>query len=216
MKITDFILNIQERYKMPGETEELQKVTDILKKDFGYYSESKLEKVWYAVKRYHSSNFAPNYSAIAHCMDKAGIGEQKTDNDNSFYQLCKTCGAKYVMGVSCCPKCNKYLPIVSGSPEVIMNEVEVIKCQSIPNDVVFCRQACPICPIFRSSTVYPRGIKCDSFHGEMRGEIKDCSNCKCRECCIDLGSKNPDMPTGALMGVIHDCIKSVSNKPEES
>jgi hypothetical protein len=211
MTIGDLVLNITDRYKMPNESEEYQKTTDMYKKDFGYYSQSKLEKVWYAIKRYHHTNFAPNYSAIANCMDKAGIGEQREESDALTYQRCTKCGAKYVMGVSCCPKCNKYLKMGDN----YMNDVEIVKCQEIPQDVIFCRQACPICPIFRNSTQYPTGIKCDCFQGEMRGEIKDCDNCKCKDCCLDLGGKDEGMSSGALMTAVRDCIKRVGNKPTE-
>ncbi len=191
MTIYEMIEEITERYIIPkddsGRTELL------LKKDFGFYSPGKLDKVWYAIKRYHRANFAPNYSAIIDCMDKAGIGESSEQNQE-WYQRCIKCGAKYSMNTCCCPKCNKYLAIGDN----YMNEVEIVKCQTLPHDVIVTRQACPICPIFRGSTTYPRGIKCESFQGDMRGQIPDCDNCKCKECCLDLGGKNEDMESGTF------------------
>ena len=203
MTIFELIEEIKDRYIVPKDDD--GRTDKLLQKDFGFYSPSKLEKIWYAIKRYHKSNFAPNYSAIVDCMDKSNIGESQ-QNSSKWYQRCSTCGCKYAVNVCACPKCNKHLPYPDGSPEIFRNQVEIIKCEALPHDVIFTREACPICPIFRSNSIYPRGIKCDSFHGEMRGQLPDCEKCVCHDCCMDLGSKNEDMPSGALMGVVDNLV----------
>jgi hypothetical protein len=209
MTIGEFIMNIRDRYKQSKDPEENQRAEDLYKKDFGFYSESKLEKVWYAVKRYHGTNFAPNYSNIVQCMDKAGIGESRDTGSNKFYQRCKTCGCKYAVNICVCPRCNKYLGFEDGSPKIFKNEIDIVKCESLPGDVIFTREACPICPIFRGATGYPKGIKCDSFNTDMSGKLPECEGCNCRDCCEDMGSKNESMTTGTLMGVVDGCVRKV-------
>lgn len=202
MTIDELLNNIEDRYQLPKDDN--GNYSRLMHKDFGFYPPDKLEKVWNAIKRHHKSNFAPNYSSIVDCMDKAGLSESKPDGDSNFYQQCDKCKTKYSMGVACCPKCNKYLKVGTN----YMNKVTIVKCHTMPADVIFTRQACPICPIYRASTVYPRGIKCDSFQGEMRGQLPDCDKCKCKPCCLDLGSRNENMDSGTLMGVVKSCVKS--------
>ena len=207
MNISDFIININERYKTPKDPEDAQRQDDLYRQDFGFYSESKLGKVWLAIKRYNKSNFAPNYSSIIECMDKAGIGESQQFS-SYHYQRCTKCGTKYAMGVCSCPKCNKNLKL----GEIVMNELEVVKSPSMPSDVIFLRQSCPICPIFRGNSTYPRGVKCNDYQGEMRGMTEKCDTCPCKACCMDLGNKNEDMDSGTLMSVVSELVNKKRSK----
>lgn len=203
MTITNLILNISERYITPKDPEDKQRQEDLLRNDFGFYGEQKLEKVWYAIKRYHRANFAPNYSAIVDCMDKAGLGESHA-NVSNWYQQCNKCGCKYSMGVCACPKCNRRLD----NGVIEKSDVTIVKCDDLPQDVITLRQACPICPIFRGNAAYPKGIKCNDYQGEMRGQLPECEKCNCRLCCLDLGSKNEGMDSGTLIGVVNGLVES--------
>jgi len=225
MKIADFILNLQDRYKMPTETAELQKITDIIKQDFGFYSESKLEKVWYAVKRYHGSNFAPNYSAIATCMDKAGIGESQNGNDSKFYNLCTElkltgekdidgdditieCGTKYSLRSKFCPVCN----IAATIATPIMNTLKVIKCNVLPGDLRVLNELCGTCSKYHKSSQV-RGARCDAWnsHDDYRKSNKNCSECCCFDCCNE---KPMNGAQHASLKIVKGVVKGVNNKPE--
>ena len=186
MTIYEFTDLITDRYKIAKDDD--GKTAGLYLKDFGFYPPSKLEKVWYAIKRHHRTNFAPNYSNIVDCMEKAGLGES-TEGNQSWYQRCKKCGAKYSMGACGCPRCNKYLDSDSSPRELIINEVDIVKCEVLPNDVIKLRQPCSICKVYRNSRLLPKGISCDSYQGEMRGQLPECDTCSCRLCCMDTGRR---------------------------
>lgn len=186
MTIYEFSDLIADRYIIPKDDE--GKMSGLYQKDFGFYSASKLEKVWNSVKRYHRSNFAPNYSAIADCMEKAGLSESK-EQSQSWYQRCKKCGAKYAMNVCCCPRCNKYLSCDGETREIYMNEVDIVKCEILPNDVIKLRQPCPVCKLYRNSRLLPKGITCEHYQDDYRGTLPECDDCNCRSCCMDTGKR---------------------------
>lgn len=168
------------------------------RKEFEPYSPAKLERVWEAIQENHYTGKPPEVWQVFKYMNLVGISRFKPQGNS--YLECLTCGTFYSVNSHLCPKCNKNLPV----GKYHHNEVKVHITEKFPDNFIFVRPACSICPIYRRKVSTPNGIKCESWGTDDNKSGLGCDSCKCFDCCIDRGEKNPHMPSGSLMKVILD------------
>ena len=189
MNVNDFIINIREYFNFPKDDTKLE---DIYKREFGFYSPDKLQKVWHAVRRHHKSNFAPSLGNILDYMDKSDVKEQRAGKSQRQYYRCTEqkgddiCGTKYSMDSKLCPKCNEN----STKDNFTMNSVELVYCDEYPRDLIELKEICAICPYYQQKRLI-RGSKCVAWgtHDSFKKIGLKCDDCPCFKCCNAKPSK---------------------------
>lgn len=181
---------MREYFNFPKEDNKLESV---YKREFGFYSPDKLLKVWNSIRRYHKSNFAPSLGNILDCMDKSDVKEQSTGKEFKSYYRCteikeggEECSTKYSIQSKLCPTCN----VGRTKSNLLMNSIELVKCDTIPNDVLMLKEICAICPKYQGKRNI-RGSKCDGWgtHDSFKKIGLKCDGCPCFKCCNAKPSK---------------------------
>ncbi len=198
MHIDDFLLNFRQTYKS-GKSEEGSKDLneETLRREFEYYSEDKLDKIWQAVRRHHKATWYPIIGQVLECMDKAGVNESsKESSEGVTYNRCNTCGCNYSLHSRLCPKCNKYLE----QGNTFYNEVTIVKGFKFAPDHITCHETCSICPIFKGN-FNARGAKCPAWntHDDFQKSNKKCIDCPCKTCCNEKMERDENWKLGTLM-----------------
>lgn len=195
MHYNDFVMNIRETYKDCDDRLEKN-----YKQEFETYSPTKLDKIWDVIQENHNFAKAPELGNIFKYMNLVGVArirpqgthynrctEVRKDADGIDY----VCSTKYSMRAKLCPSCNKLRNI----DNLLVNSIEIVKCEKMPDDLIELQEVCAICPIYKRSKT-AKGIRCDAWgtHDYYKKIGKDCKNCKCYACCNAKPSKAADIP----------------------
>jgi hypothetical protein len=90
------------------------------------------------------------------------------------------CNTKYSTKSKFCPKCNMTRRI--NNP--LVNTIEVVKCNSLPNDLRVLNELCSVCSKYQKLSLV-QGSKCSAWntHDEYKKSGKNCKECCCFKCC---------------------------------
>lgn len=206
MNSNDLILNIGEAYKDCDD-----RLVKLYRKEFDNYPSSKLEKVWDVIQENHSFARAPELGSIFKYMFTIGLSRTKQQDifHNRCTQMIKAkdkdgklildadkdaimieCNTKYSTKSKFCPKCNSKSRIEEElqkkyeKDKPIFNSYEVVKCNTLPNDLRILNELCATCSKFQD-TYLVRGSKCNAWnsHDDYKKTGKKCDDCPCFKCC---------------------------------
>ena len=201
MDIDDFKLNFRETYKTGKDEKDLSHNESMLDREFGTYPPDKLDKAWAAIRRHHKATWYPSIGQILEAMEKGDVHEYiKSESNEVFYNICKTCGTHYSMRSRLCPSCNRLL----GNEEQFVNDVTIGKAARYSHNHVTCQENCSVCPLFKKNRNI-RGAKCSGWGKDEHGRaMYKCDDCPCKNCCTEVVVKNEHHAIGTIM----DYVKS--------
>ena len=197
MNCRELMVNIRETYK--DSDDRLEKA---YLGEFGNnYSSSKLDKIWDCIQENHIFAKAPELGNIFKYMAMLGI--PRTKDQGTFYNRCTElkltgekdddgdditieCGTKYSLRSKFCPVCN----IAATIAKPVINTLEIMKCNVLPNDLKVLNELCGTCSKYHTSSQV-RGARCNAWgsHDDYRKSNKNCAECCCFDCCNEKPMK---------------------------
>lgn len=199
MHIDDFLLNFRQTYKQAKTEEGKEDIQEsTLRREFGNYPSSKLEKIWKAVRRHHKASWYPVIGQVLECMEKADVKEHSFESDTDKYcNQCLKCGCNYSLKAKLCPDCNRV------SEEIVHTMVKIVKNEGFASNHVSCNEYCPMCSKFKSNRLV-RGAKCRAWgKEEYEKQGFNCDSCPCKSCCNEKPKKT-NLETGEILAIEGD------------